>query len=320
LVPGAGPDVIGYILRRCGHALVVLLGVSIIVFTLLHLLPGGPARASLGLRANPASIAAFNARYGLNQSLPVQYVIWIGQLLHGNLGYSYKLNQSVTSLLAEDIPRTLALAGSATFLAVAVAIPLGMLQAVRRNSLVDYTLTGLSFLFYSMPSFFLGIILIILLSDTVPLLPSTGPTATAPLWNQLPNLALPVLTLTLITLALFSRYMRSSVLDNLAQDYVRTARAKGLRPRQVLFRHVFPNSVLPIITLVGLSLPGILAGALIVESLFNYPGMGLLFWTAAQSEDFPVMLGTSLVVGVGVVLGSLIADVLYGVADPRIRY
>jgi peptide/nickel transport system permease protein len=320
LVPGAGPDVIGYILRRCGHALVVLLGVSIIVFTLLHLLPGGPARASLGLRANPASIAVFNARYGLNQSLPVQYVIWIGQLLHGNLGYSYKLNQSVTSLLAEDIPRTLALAGSATFLAVAVAIPLGMLQAVRRNSLVDYTLTGLSFLFYSMPSFFLGIILIILLSDTVPLLPSTGPTATAPLWNQLPNLALPVLTLTLITLALFSRYMRSSVLDNLAQDYVRTARAKGLRPRQVLFRHVFPNSVLPIITLVGLSLPGILAGALIVESLFNYPGMGLLFWTAAQSEDFPVMLGTSLVVGVGVVLGSLIADVLYGVADPRIRY
>ena len=311
---------IGYILRRCGHALVVLLGVSIIVFTLLHLLPGGPARASLGLRANPASIAAFNARYGLNQSLPVQYVIWIGQLLRGNLGYSYKLNQSVTSLLAEDIPRTLALAGSATLLAVAVAIPLGMLQAVRRNTVVDYTLTGLAFLFYSMPSFFLGIILIILLSDTVPLLPSTGPTATAPLWNQLPNLALPVLTLTLITLALFSRYMRSSVLDNLAQDYVRTAHAKGLRPRRVLFRHVFPNSVLPIITLVGLSLPGILAGALIVESLFNYPGMGLLFWTAAQSEDFPVMLGTSLVVGVGVVLGSLIADVLYGVADPRIRY
>ena len=311
---------IRYILRRCGHALVVLLGVSIIVFTLLHLLPGGPARASLGLRANPASIAAFNARYGLNQSLPVQYVIWVGQLLHGNLGYSYKLNQSVTSLLAEDIPRTLALAGSATFLAVAVAIPLGMLQAVRRNSVVDYALTGLAFLFYSMPSFFLGIILIILLSDTVPLLPSTGPTATAPLWVQLPNLVLPVLTLTLITLALFSRYMRSSVLDNLAQDYVRTARAKGLRPRRVLFGHVFPNSVLPIITLVGLSLPGILAGALIVESLFNYPGMGLLFWNAAQSEDFPVMLGTSLVVGVGVVLGSLIADILYGVADPRIRY
>ena len=311
---------IRYILRRCGHALVVLLGVSISVFTLLHLLPGGPARASLGLRANPASIAAFNARYGLNQSLPVQYVIWVGQLLHGNLGYSYKLNQSVTSLLAEDIPRTLALAGSATFLAVAVAIPLGMLQAVRRNSVVDYALTGLAFLFYSMPSFFLGIILIILLSDTVPLLPSTGPTATAPLWGQLPNLVLPVLTLTLITLALFSRYMRSSVLDNLAQDYVRTARAKGLRPRRVLFGHVFPNSVLPIITLVGLSLPGILAGALIVESLFNYPGMGLLFWNAAQSEDFPVMLGTSLVVGVGVVLGSLIADILYGVADPRIRY
>lgn len=311
---------IAYIVRRCGHALVVLFGVSIIVFILLHMLPGGPARASLGLRANPASIRAFDLRYGLNEPLPIQYLIWIGQLLHGNLGFSYKLNQSVDALLAENLPRTLVLVGSATVIAVVAAVPLGMYQAVRRNSPEDYVLTGLSFLFYSMPSFFLGIVLIILLSDVLPLFPATGPTATQPLLSQLSNLVLPVLTLTLITLALFSRYMRSSVLDNLTQDYVRTATAKGLSRVRILFRHVLPNAVLPIITLIGLSLPGILGGALIVESLFNYPGMGLLFWTAAQSEDFPVMLGTSVVIGTGVVIGSLLADILYAVADPRIRY
>ncbi len=296
------------------------MGVSLIVFLLLHLLPGGPARASLGLRANAASIAAFNKQYGLNQPLPIQYVVWLGQLLHGNLGFSYKLNQSVDSLLAENIPRTLVLAGSATVVAVAVAVPLGIYQAARRNSPEDYVLTGLSFIFYSMPSFFLGLVLIIVLSDVLPLFPSTGPTATAPLADQLSNLVLPVLTLTLITVALFSRYMRSSVLDNLAEDYVRTAAAKGSGRARILFRHVLPNALLPIITLVGLSLPGILGGALIVESLFNYPGMGLLFWNAAQTEDFPVMLGTSLVIGVGVVTGSLLADVLYGIADPRVRY
>ncbi len=309
-----------YLIRRALHAVIVLFGVSLIVFLLLHLLPGGPARASLGLRANPASIRAFNAQYGLNQPLPIQYVVWMSQVLRGNLGFSYKLNQSVDSLLAENIPRSLVLMGSATAIAVGIAVPLGVLQAVRRNSAADYALTGLAFIFYSMPSFFLGLALIIVFSDVIPIFPSTGPTATASLASQIPNLVLPVATLTLITVALFSRYMRSASLDNLAEDYVRTARAKGASSRRVVFRHVLPNALMPIITLVGLSLPGILGGALIIESLFNYPGMGLLFWNAAQTEDFPVMLGTSLVVGLGVVLGSLVADILYGVADPRVRY
>jgi peptide/nickel transport system permease protein len=309
-----------YLIRRILHAVIVLFGVSLIVFLLLHLLPGGPARASLGIRANPASIKQFNAQYGLNQPLPVQYVVWISQVLRGNLGFSYKLNQSVDSLLIENVPRTLVLTGSATVIAIGIAVPIGLLQAVRRNSVVDYVLTGFAFIFYSMPSFFLGLVLIIVFSDDIPILPSTGPVATASLASQVPNLVLPVATLTLITVALFSRYMRSAALDNLAEDYVRTAKAKGARRFRILFRHVLPNALLPIITLVGLSLPGILGGALIVESLFNYPGMGLLFWNAAQTEDFPVMLGTSLVVGLGVVLGSLLADILYGVADPRVRY
>ncbi|MGH7642574.1 MAG: ABC transporter permease [Candidatus Dormibacteria bacterium] len=309
-----------FLIRRVIQAIAVLFGVSIIVFILLHLLPGGPAKAVLGLRANKAQIAAFNLKYGLLKPLPVQYISWITQILHGNLGFSYKQNQSVDSLLEENIPRTLALVGVATALALMIAIPSGIYQAVRRNKPEDYVLTGLSFLFYSMPSFFLGTILIIVLSQTLPLLPSTGPTATAPLWQQIPNLVLPVLTLTLITVALFSRYMRSSVLENLVQDYVRTASSKGVGRSRIMLRHVLPNAMLPIITLIGLSLPGILSGALITESLFNYPGMGLLFWNSAQTDDFPVMLGTTLIVGVAVVVGSLIADVLYAAFDPRIRY
>jgi peptide/nickel transport system permease protein len=308
-----------FLIRRVLQAIVVLFGVSIVVFILLHLLPGGPARAVLGIRANKVQIHAFDLRYGLLNPVPVQYVDWVNQLLHGNLGFSFKQNQTVDSLLGENIPRTLVLVGVATLLALIVAIPLGVYQAVRRNKPEDYVLTGMSFLFYSMPSFFLGIILIILLSDTLPWLPSTGPTAISPLWDQIPNLVLPVLTLTLVTVALFSRYMRSSVLENLVQDYVRTATSKGVGPRAILFRHVLRNALLPIVTLIGLSLPGILSGALIVESLFNYPGMGLLFWNAAVTDDFPTMLGTTMVVGVAVVVGSLLADVLYAALDPRVR-
>lgn len=308
-----------FLVRRLLQALVVLVGVSIVVFILLHLLPGGPAKAVLGLRATHVQIHEFDQRYGLLQPLPVQYLAWLNQLIHGNLGFSYKQNQSVDSLLAENIPRTLLLVGASTLLALMIAIPLGLYQAVRRNKPDDYAVTGLSFLFYSMPTFFLGIILIIIFSDTFPLLPSTGPTAAEPLLSQLSNLVLPVLTLTLVTLALFSRYMRSAVLENLVQDYVRTAVAKGVSRPALLFRHVLPNALLPIITLVGLSLPGILGGALITESLFNYPGMGLLFWNAAQTDDFPVMVGTTMVVGVAVVVGSLLADLLYAVFDPRVR-
>ena len=309
-----------YLIRRVLQAIVVLFGVSIIVFLLLKALPGGPARAALQLRANPATIHAFNVKYGLLKPLPVQYLTWLGQLLQGNLGFSYKQNQSVDTLLKENLPRSLVLVGSSTIIALLVAIPMGTYQAVRRNKPDDYVLTGMSLVFYSMPSFFLGIILIIVLSDVLPLLPSTGPTSVNPIWDQLPNLVLPVLTLTLVTLALFSRYMRSSVLENLVQDYVRTARAKGVSNRGVLFLHAMPNALLPIITLIGLSLPGILSGALVVESLFNYPGMGLMFWNAAQNQDYPVMLGTTMVVGVAVVLGSLLADVCYAIADPRVRY
>lgn len=311
---------VAYLIRRVFQAMVVLFGVSVIVFVLLHLLPGGPARAILGVRATSVTTKAFDLKYGLSEPLPIQYLDWIGPILHGNLGYSYKLNQSVDTLLAEYLPRTAALTGTATALAVLIAVPLGMYQAVRRNRPDDYALTAVSFVFYSMPTFFLGIILILVFSVTLHALPSAGPNGNEPLWDQLPNMVLPVATLCLVTVALFSRYMRSSVLDVLLQDYVRTARAIGLSRRRILFWHVLRNALLPVVTLVGLSLPGILSGALVTESLFNYPGMGYLFWQAALTDNFPVELGVTMVVGVGVVVGSLLADVLYAVLDPRVRY
>lgn len=308
-----------YVIGRVGQALVVLFVVSIVVFVLLHLLPGGPARAVLGPKATSVQIMAFEHEYGLLKPLPIQYLDWLGQVLRGNLGFSYKLNQSVDSLLAEDIPRTLALVGTASILALLIAVPLGIYQAVRRNKIDDYALTGASFLFYSMPTFFLGLILIIVFSVVLPLLPPNGPSGTAPLWDQLSSMVLPVATLCLVSIAFFSRYMRAAMLENMVQDYVRTAYAKGASRRRVLFRHALRNALLPIVTLIGLSLPAILSGALITESLFNYPGVGYLFWQSAQVDDFPTELGVALVIGVAVVLGSLFADLLYAVLDPRVR-
>ncbi len=311
---------IGYMFRRVGQAIIVLIGVTIITFILLHLLPGNPIRAILGPRASAINIKQLTDQLGLNKPLPVQYLIWVSNLLHGNLGFSYKLDQPVSSLLAQRIPKTLFLVGTSLVLAVLLAVPLGMLQAVRRNRPDDYVLTGLSFIFYSMPTFWLGTLLIVLFSATLGWFPYEAPQDQLSIFSQLNGMVLPVATLTLVTLAGFSRYARSSMLEQTIQDYVRTARAKGVSRRAVLFRHVLRNALIPVITLIGLSLGAILGGAVVTESVFNYPGMGLLFVQAAFSDDFPVLLGVTVVVAVATVLGNLVADILYAVTDPRIRY
>jgi peptide/nickel transport system permease protein len=214
------------------------------------------------------------------------------------------------------------LLGFSTVLALAIALPMGIYQAVRRNGIGDYLLTGTSFTLYSMPDFFFAILLIALFCVQVHLLPPEAPQATsvAGILADPRALVLPVATLALVSVAGFSRYMRSSALDALAQDYIRMARAKGLPERLVLLRHVLRNSLLPIVTIVGLSFPGIVAGAVIAEEIFNYPGMGLLFYQAATTHDFPVLLGSTLIVGVATVIGNLAADIAYGVLDPRIRH
>jgi peptide/nickel transport system permease protein len=312
-----------FLIRRLLQAIVVLLLVTVITFILLRAIPGNVAIAILGPAAyrNPQAIAQFNAQYGFNKPWYSQYLLWLGHLLQGNLGYSWNLNQSVASLLGSHLPKTIALVGISTAIAIAVAIPVGLWQAVKRNTIIDYAFTSFSFLFYAAPSFFIGTVLILVFADKLQWFAAEAPQGN--LWNDLTDwhaMTLPVLTLTLVTLALFSRYMRSAVLDNITEDFVRTARAKGVPRRRILFRHVLRNSLIPIATLVGLSLPGIMSGALITESVFNYPGMGYLFYQSAQNQDYPVLLGFIVVVAIATVVGSLVADILYAVLDPRVRY
>jgi len=300
---------------------IVLLLVTLIVFVLLHLLPGGAARATLGPRATPQQIASFNQENGLNDPIWQQYLVWLKHLAQGDLGYSYRLNQSVSSLIGERLPKTILLNLLALVIAVAIAIPIGLTQAVRRNGFFDYTATFLGFVFYSTPIFFLSLMLVLVFSLNLGWFPAQAPQAetVAGILADPAGLVLPVASLVLLDIALFSRYMRSATLDNLVQDYVRTAFSKGAGSSRVLYRHILRNSLIPMVTIIGLSLPILIAGSLVTEQVFNYPGMGLLFYQEAVTQDYPVLLGITLVVGVATVLGNLLADVAYAVLDPRVR-
>lgn len=312
----------GYLLRRVAQAVIVVLGVTAVTFILEHLIPGSLARAILGTRASAAEVAAFNRANGLDHPLIEQYLVFLGRLARGDLGYSYRLNQSVDSLVLHQLPNDIVLVGTALALALAIAIPLGIAQAVNRNRAVDHAATSAAFALYSMPSYWLAILLIAGLSIAVHALPPEAPQA-ASVGGLLADpraLVLPVLTLTLVNVALFSRYMRSSAIATLAEDYVRVARAKGLPTRLVLGRHVLRNSLISVTTLVGLSFPAVLTSGLVVEYVFNVPGVGLTYYTAAVNADYPVELGITVLVGIVTVLGNLLADVAYAVLDPRVRY
>jgi peptide/nickel transport system permease protein len=314
--------VIGFLLRRTVQAIIVILGVIMIVFLLSKLIPGGEARSILGPRSTPFSIAHFNRVNGLDLPLWDQFWRYLeGIVVHANLGYSFRQNQGVRELIEARLPKTLALVGVSTILALVVAIPLGILQVVRRNTPVDYSATGLSFFFYAMPSFLLGTLLILWFALDLKWFPVSPPINSGgfTIFADPHAFILPVLTLSAITIASFSRYMRSSMMDAMAEDYVRTAKAKGASSRRVLYGHALRNALIPILTLIGLSLPAIVSGALITEDVFNYPGMGLLTVNAADNGDVATILGTPRVVTIATVLGSLLADVLYAVADPRIR-
>lgn len=311
-----------YLTQRAGQAAVVVIGLMILTFIMIHLEPGSAARATLGVRATPGRIAIFNSTYGLNQPLYRQFLTYVDQVLHGNLGTSYSLQIPVSTLISQRLPRDLLLLGLSTAAALVIAVPLGIYQAVRRGGVSDHVLTGASFTLYSTPDFLFAILLIALFSVQLHLLPPEAPQASSVggILADPRALVLPVATLALVTVASYSRYMRSSAIDVLAQEYIRVARAKGLPRRLILLRHVLRNSLLPVVTLVGLSFSWIVAGAVIAEEVFNYPGMGLLFYQAATTHDFPVLLGSTLVVGVATVIGNLAADVAYGILDPRIRY
>jgi peptide/nickel transport system permease protein len=313
--------VISYLLRRSVSAVIVIFGIMFVTFTMLHIIAPSPARAVLGIRASPAAIAGFNHANGYDLPFFRQFLRYCNETLHGNLGYSYKLNQSVSALFKENAGRSALLSGTSLFLAVVIAIPLGIYQAVKRNSVADYILTGASFTLYSMPIFFFSLILIDIFALQLHWFPFEASQATTVIgvMEDPRSMVLPIASLVALSVAGYSRYMRSSALDNLAQDYIKVARAKGLPERHVLRRHLIRNSSLPMVTLIGLSIPDLLAGNLVTEQVFNYPGLGLLFFNSLGTEDYPILLGYTLVGGILVVIGNLVADISLTFTDPRIR-
>ncbi len=313
---------LGYIIRRLGVAIVITVGIAAITYELLHLIYGSPVHEVLGRGARPVQIAAWNKANGYDAPQIVQFWRYLKHLAVLNFGYSYKQGQSVATLLKQNAGRSIYLSGSALVLSLLIAVPLGIAQAVRRNSIGDYTMTTLTFVLYAMPPFLLGIILIDVFALQLNIFPPLVPTSITTTWGAITHpraFFLPILTLTAINIASFSRYMRSSALDNLAQDYIRLARAKGLSQRAVLYRHLLRNACLPMITLVGLSIPDLLAGNLLVEVLFNIQGLGLMFYNALQNADYNVLLAYTILGGMLTVLGNLLADIAVTVADPRVR-
>lgn len=311
---------IGYVIRRFGQALIVMVLVSMLVFLMLHALPGGLVRSQLGPKASRFAVHQLIVQEGLTKSLPQQYGVWLLHVLSGNLGFSYKLNTPVATLLGQYIPRDLILSGAALLVAILVSIPIGMVQGARRNSVADYSFSGVLLAFYSMPYFLIGIVAIVVLNIWLGALPSTAATFGQSIGTDVRVLVLPVLSLALANIAYFSRYLRSAVIDNLQENYVRTARGKGAPRVKILLRHVLRNSLLPFTSVVGISLPLLVSGTLVIEVLFDYPGMGLLFWDAQQHRTYPVLLGIILVISAVVVIGNLLADLAYAALDPRIRY
>jgi peptide/nickel transport system permease protein len=314
-----------YLLRRAFASLVILIGISLLIFTMLRLISGSPGQIVLGLKSSLSSVAAWNKSHGYDRPFFVQYGSYMWNLLHGNLGQSYKLNESVDAVLRQRAPISAYLSGLALFFAIIIAFPVGIYQAVKRNTLGDNVVTSGAFVTYSMPTFLLGLLLIQVFALTLNILPVGAPAAVSQNSSLLGaikdprSMILPVATLTLVSVAAYSRYMRSSALETLAQDYIKAARAKGLPERLVLLRHLLRNACLPMVTLIGLSIPLLLAGNLITENVFNYPGLGIMFINALNTEDYPILLAYTLMGGVLTVIGNYMADVALTVADPRIR-
>ena len=297
---------------RLGAAALVVLGVCTLVFLLIHLVPGDPVEAMLGEGARPADRAVMTAALGLDRPLGEQYRLYLLRLLRLDLGQSFSFQRPVLDLLAERLPATLTLAGVALVLALSLAIPLGVLAACRRGQAADSLAMGFSLLGGAIPNFWLGPLLILVFSLWLGWTPVSGREGPA-------SLILPAITLGTSLAAILARMVRGSVLEVLGEDYIRTARAKGLAPTAVLWNHALRNAWLPVLTLVGLQLGGLLGGAVITETVFGWPGLGSLLVEAIQSRDYPVVQGTVLLVSLTYVLVNTGTDLVYAWVDPRIR-
>lgn len=316
-----------YILRRLIQAIPLILLLTVFMFALIHLMPGGPEQVFFNPRLTPAAKQEMLVRFGLTDPIPIQYLKWLGQTLTGNFGFSYADNLPVTYLLGQRFPNTLQLFIPAFVLALILALFLGVISGVRQGSILDYSLTTVSYFGIAMPAFLLGLLLQFIFGVWLKVLPTSGTQTLgvqfSPLGSfldHLEHLILPVLTLSALSIAGWSRYMRSSMIEVVKQDYMRTARAKGVGTVAALFRHALRNAVIPLITVVAIDFAAVAGGATITEGVFAWPGMGGLFFQSLETRDYPVLLAILTIGGLLVIVFNLVADVLYGVMDPRIRY
>ena len=323
-----------YVLRRLVSLVFILFGVSILVFLLIHLAPGDPVRIMLGEEATVADVERLNRVYGFDRPLPVQYGLWLGNALQGDLGTSIRQQLPVTRIILERMPATIELALWSLGLAILVGIPLGVLSAVRRNTWLDFGSMFAALVGVAAPNFWVGLILLSQVALHVSWLPigGRGPALTeatwalvtqadaVPLWDHVRHMLLPAFALGTSIMALITRLTRSSLLEVLGRDYVRTARAKGLRGIQVVYGHALKNALLPVITVVGVQFGALLGGAIVIEVVFSWPGVGRLIVNGISQRDFPVVQGSVLMLAAVFALVNLFVDLSYSLVNPRIRY
>src|SRR5215207_1081404 len=315
-----------WIVRRILISIPVLLGITVLGFAFVRLAPGDPVRMMINpeYMAGGAEeyVARLRAELGLDKPMPIQYVAWLGEVAKGNLGYSYFDRRPVGDIVKERVWPTVELMGTALLVALCIGVPIGLLAAIHQYSMLDYASAVISLATISTPSFFLGLAAIYIFSLKLNLLPTSGMfTAGTPrsLGDDLHHLLLPAAILGLNLSGPFARYARSSLLEVIRQDYLTTARAKGLRERLIIVRHALPNALIPLITVIGIQIPALFAGAVVIEQIFSWPGMGQLALASITQRDYPVLTGFILIVAVLVLISNLLADVAYAVVDPRIR-
>lgn len=313
---------LGYVIRRIIGALLVMLAVSTLVFFMLRLVPGDPIGAMLADAGSDEAREALTRKFGFDQPVVIQFFRWMLNLFQGDLGTSlYGSNQKVTVILYEALPRTLSLAGLSFFIAIIIALPAGIISAVKKNTAADNTVSVFAFLGLSMPDFWFAIILIIIFAANLQWLPAIGyAPLSAGFWEWFRHLILPSIAIGTGFSAIIARMVRSSLLGELKSDYMRTAAAKGLSPNAMVVVHALPNAMLPVITVLGIALALLISGAVVVENVFSIKGLGRVLIQGILNRDYPVVQGAVLVISAFFVFANLIVDLLYAVIDPRVRY
>lgn len=319
-----------YLIRRFIQMIPLLLGISIISFSVMHLAPGGPLDLMISPDLTPEDIARMQERFGLNEPVHVQYVKWFSQILQGNFGTSFRTGRPVIDMILARLPRTIQLNVAVMIFSLVLAIPIGVLSAVRQYSAMDMIATFIAFFGISMPNFWLGMLMMYLFAVRLGWLPTSGASTyrwtietVGVFWvliDRAKYMIMPVFVLGTSQMAFLTRYMRSSMLQVIREDYVRTARAKGLAERVVVYKHAMRNALIPIVTIMALMVPGLLGGSVIIETIFSWPGVGLLSFNAILQRDYPIVLAFNTIGAVLTLFFMIVADILYVIVDPRIRF